>query len=210
MPLKRIAVLVSGSGSNLQSLMDAIACGEIKNAQIVVVISDHHNAYALERANKAGIKAVYVPRELPREQFDAKIASELENADAEYIVLAGYLSIVNSELVAKHRNKIVNIHPSLIPSFCGKGMFGKRVHRAVLEYGCKITGATVHIVDEGMDTGPIILQESVPVMSDDDVDTLAARVLVVEHKLLTKAVRLLVEDGLEFNGRNVRIREDKI
>lgn len=203
----RIGVLISGGGTNLQALIDNIEKGFI-NGEIVVVISDKKGAYGIERAKKHGIRAI----EIDKREFDAKdafmkaIIKELENNDVELVVLAGFLSILSQDFIDRYRNRIMNIHPSLIPAFCGKGYYGQRVHKAVLEYGAKVSGATVHFVDEGADTGPIILQEAVKVEDDDTPESLAARVLNVEHKLLPQAVKLYCEGRLIVEGRKVRIR----
>lgn len=203
----RIGVLISGGGTNLQALIDNIEKGFI-NGEIVVVISDKKGAYGIERAKKHGIRAI----EIDKREFDVKdafmkaIINELENNDVELVVLAGFLSILSQDFIDRYRNRIMNIHPSLIPAFCGKGYYGQRVHKAVLEYGAKVSGATVHFVDEGADTGPIILQEAVKVEDDDTPESLAARVLNVEHKLLPQAVKLYCEGKLIVEGRKVRIR----
>jgi phosphoribosylglycinamide formyltransferase-1 len=200
-------VLISGGGTNLQALIDAIEDGRIPDARIVVVISNRKTAYGLERARAHGIPAECVLKKdfESEEAFNGAILERLKFYRVDLVVLAGYLSILSPEVVRAYPNRIINIHPSLIPAFCGKGFYGERVHRAVLEYGVKITGATVHFVDEGTDTGPIILQRPVEVRDDDDVHSLAARVLEVEHQLLPEAVRLFVEGRLVVEGRKVRI-----
>lgn len=201
----RIAVLVSGGGTNLQTLIDSVQNGQI-NGEIAIVISDRENAYALERAKKHGIKAIYIERKHCTE----KLIRELREMDVELVVLAGFLSILSSELVKAYEGRIINIHPSLIPSFCGKGFYGEKVHKAAVEYGVKVSGATVHFVDEDTDSGPIILQESVPVYTEDTAETLAARVLVVEHKLLPAAVGLFCEGRLRIEGRKVIITKEEV
>ncbi|HOR85299.1 MAG TPA: phosphoribosylglycinamide formyltransferase [Bacillota bacterium] len=200
-----IAVLVSGGGTNLQALIDSIQKGEI-NGEIVIVISDRENAYALERARKHGIKSVYIHRNNCTEN----LISELKEANAGLVVLAGFLSILDRELIKAYEGRIINIHPSLIPAFCGKGFYGERVHKAAVEYGVKISGATAHFVDEGTDSGPVILQETVPVYADDTAETLAARVLKVEHRLLPEAVGLFCEGRLRIEGRKVIIAEKEV
>ena len=186
-----IAVLISGGGTNLQSLIDNIDAGNI-NGEIKIVISNKEDAYGLVRAKKAGIEALYInPSGLSDEEYNKKIIEELENRDIELVVLAGYLKILSKEFIQKYNGKIINIHPSLLPKFGGKGYYGERVHKAVLESGEKVTGATVHFVDEGTDTGPIILQETVEVKEDDTVESLQKRVLELEHRLLPEAVRML-------------------
>ena len=201
----RMAVLVSGGGTNLQTLIDAIEKGDI-NGEIAAVISDRENAYALERAKKHQIKGIYIDRKYCAE----RIMPELQKMDIELVVLAGFLSILDSELVKAYQGRIMNIHPSLIPSFCGKGFYGEKVHKAAVEYGVKLSGATVHFVDEGTDSGPIILQESVPVYPEDTVEILAARVLAVEHRLLPTAVSLYCEGRLRIEGRKVILAKKEV
>lgn len=187
-----IGVLISGSGTNLQSLIDNINMGNI-NGEIKIVISNRKDAYGLIRAEKAGIEALYINRkDFPsEEEYNKKILEEFKKRDIELVVLAGYLKILSKEFVEKYNKRIINIHPSLLPDFGGKGYYGDRVHKAVLDSGAKITGATVHFVDEGTDTGEIILQERVEVKEDDTVESLQTRVLEVEHRLLAEAVKLL-------------------
>jgi len=207
LPKVKIGVLISGSGTNLQALIDNVEKGMI-NGEIAVVISDKKGAFGIERAKKHGIEAI----EIDKKEFDDKnvfmkaIINELEKYQVELVVLAGFLSILSEDFIEKFRNRIINIHPSLIPSFCGKGFYGLRVHKAALDYGVKVSGATVHFVDEGADTGPIILQEAVKVEEDDTPESLAARILEVEHKLLPEAVRLYCEGKLVMEGRKVKIR----
>lgn len=208
MPLKRIAVFVSGGGSNFQAILDQISDGRIAG-KVVLVISDKPGAYALTRAQNAGIETwAYEKRQYTKPELEQKICDILEEYQVDFCVLAGYLSILGASVIRKYPNKIINIHPSLIPSFCGMGFYGKHVHQGVLDYGAKVSGATVHFVDEGADTGPIILQESVKVMEDDDAQSLADRVLTIEHKLLPEAVRLMCEDAIEVNGRKVTIKKN--
>lgn len=205
---KRLAVMVSGGGSNLQAILDGIDKGEI-DAKVVVVISSKPGVYALERAKQAGVDGIVIAKKdyETQEAFFAANLKALQDYQVEGIVLAGYLSILSPEVVRAYPNRILNIHPALIPSFCGKGYYGIRVHQAVLDYGAKVSGATVHFVDEGADTGPIILQEAVPVLAGDTAEDLAARVLEVEHKLLPRAVALFAKDALQVDGRHVRIIE---
>lgn len=202
--MKKLGVLISGGGSNLQAIIDKIESGYI-SASIEIVISNKANAYGLERAKKHGIPtAVISKKDYANEyEFNKAILDELDKYRVDLIVLAGYLSILSPEVVDRYKNRIINIHPSLIPAFCGKGYYGKKVHQAVLDYGVKVTGATVHFVDYGTDTGPIILQKPVLVQPDDDAESLAERVLEVEHELLPKAVKLWVEDRLKIQGRKV-------
>lgn len=194
-----IGVLISGSGTNLQAIIDETKAGGI-NGTIKVVISSKKNAYGLERARISGIESVY-------ETDEDKIIDILEKNNIDLIVLAGYLKIITPKFVDKFRNKIINIHPSLIPSFCGKGYYGEKVHQGVIDYGSKVTGATVHFVDEGADTGAIIMQETVNVEQDDDVKSLSKRVLEVEHRILKESIRLFCENKLSIQGRRVFINE---
>lgn len=203
----KIAVLASGSGSNLQALIDAVACGSIKG-QIDIVITDRLGAYALQRAENHGIAALCIDRKsyTNKADFDLHLINNLNEIHPDLIILAGYLSILSSELTHKYQGKIINIHPSLLPAFGGKGFYGEKVHKAVIESGAKISGATVHFVDENTDTGPIILQQSVEVLDDDTPETLAKRVLSVEHSLIVKAAELFCDKKLKLEDRNVRIQ----
>lgn len=194
-----IGVLISGGGTNLQAIIDETKSGGI-NGTIKLVISNKENAYGLERARLSKIKAVY-------ETDEDKIIELLKENNIDLIVLAGYLKIITPKFVDEFRNKIINIHPSLIPSFCGKGYYGEKVHQGVIDYGAKVTGATVHFVDEGADTGAIIMQEAVNVEQDDDAKSLAKRVLEVEHRILKESIRLFCENKLSIQGRRVFINE---
>ncbi len=204
--MKRLAVMVSGGGTDLQSVIDGVEDGRIP-AEIVVVIASKPGIYALERARKAGIPGIVIcKKEYADEEafFEANLAA-LRQYGAEGVVLAGYLSILGKRMIEAFPNKIINIHPSLIPSFCGKGYYGLKVHKAALEYGVKVSGATVHFVDEGADTGPIIAQRSVPVLPGDTPEMLQQRVLEVEHEILPEAVALFCQDRLKVQGRRVSI-----
>ena len=203
----RLAVLVSGGGTNLQAIIDNIENGTVTNAKIVVVISNNKNAYALERAAKHGIEALSIsPKDYEdREMFHQALLATLEERNIDLIVLAGYLVVIPEQMIRKYRNRIINVHPSLIPSFCGTGYYGLKVHEAVLARGVKVTGATVHFVDEGTDTGPIILQKAVAVEPGDTPEVLQRRVMEqAEWKLLPAAINLIangrvrVEDGRVF------------
>lgn len=194
-----IGVLISGGGTNLQAIIDETKSGGI-NGKVKLVISNKEDAYGLERARLSGIKAVY-------ETDEDKIIGLLKENNIDLIVLAGYLKIITPKFVDEFRNKIINIHPSLIPSFCGKGYYGEKVHQGVIDYGAKVTGATVHFVDEGADTGAIIMQETVNVEQDDDAKSLAKRVLEVEHRILKESIRLFCENKLSIQGRRVFINE---
>lgn len=194
-----IGVLISGGGTNLQAIIDETKSGGI-NGIVKLVISNKEDAYGLERARLSKIKAVY-------ETDEDKIIELLKENNIDLIVLAGYLKIITPKFVDEFRNKIINIHPSLIPSFCGKGYYGEKVHQGVIDYGAKVTGATVHFVDEGADTGAIIMQEAVNVEQDDDAKSLAKRVLEVEHRILKESIRLFCENKLSIQGRRVFINE---
>lgn len=189
----KVAVLVSGGGTNLQALIDKCAAGELPQAEIIRVIASKEGAFALERAAKAGI-----PTAVAKEQ--AEVLEELEKSEAEIIVLAGYMKVLSPDIIDRYRNRIINIHPSLIPKYCGKGFYGIRVHRAVIEGGETESGATVHYVDEGVDTGSIILQEKVPVEAGDTPEELAARVLKTEHRILAEGLKIAI-DNLKEGGR---------
>ena len=194
-----IGVLISGGGTNLQAIIDETKSGGI-NGTVKLVISNKEDAYGLERARLSKIKAVY-------ETDEDKIIELLKENNIDLIVLAGYLKIITPKFVDEFRNKIINIHPSWIPSFCGKGYYGEKVHQGVIDYGAKVTGATVHFVDEGADTGTIIMQEAVNVEQDDDAKSLAKRVLEVEHRILKESIRLFCENKLSIQGRRVFINE---
>ena len=200
--MRKIGVLVSGRGSNLQAIMDRIADGYLP-LEIAVVISDKADAFALERARKAGLKAVAVERKAcaSKEEFEAKINTELEAAGCELVVLAGFMRILSAAFVNKWQHRIINIHPALLPSFPGLHGQGQAV-----AYGVKFSGCTVHFVDAGTDSGPIILQKVVPVLDDDTEDTLADRILVQEHIAMPEALKLWSENKLEIVGRKVRIK----
>ena len=195
----KIGVLISGGGTNLQAIIDGCENKSI-NGEVKVVISNKEEAYGLERARNHKITAIC-------EKDENKIIEILKENEVELVILACYLKIVIPKLVNEYRNKIINIHPSLIPSFCGKGYYGEKVHQGVIDYGAKVTGATVHFVDEGADTGPIIMQNTVEVKQDDDAKKLAERVLEVEHEILTKSISMFCENKLTVNGRRVYIND---
>lgn len=195
----KIGVLISGGGTNLQAIIDGCENKSI-NGEVRVVISNKEEAYGLERARNHKITAIC-------EKDENKIIEILKENEVELVILAGYLKIVSPKLVNEYRNKIINIHPSLIPAFCGKGYYGEKVHQGVIDYGAKVTGATVHFVDEGADTGPIIIQKTVEVKQDDDAKKLAERVLEVEHEILTKSISMFCENKLTVNGRRVYIND---
>ncbi|MCI5918901.1 MAG: phosphoribosylglycinamide formyltransferase [Roseburia sp.] len=200
----KIAVLVSGGGTNLQAILDAIDNGTITNAKVEVVISNNKNAYALERAKKHGIENLCIsPRDFAsREEFNDVFLEKLNSYNVDLVVLAGFLVVIPEKMIQAYRNRIINIHPSLIPSFCGTGYYGLKVHEGVLARGVKVTGATVHFVDEGTDTGPIILQKAVEVEQGDTPEVLQRRVMEqAEWVIMPKAIDLIanghvtVEDG---------------
>lgn len=200
-----IAVFVSGGGTNLQALIDAQSRGELQNGKITFVLASNSGAYALKRAEKAGIESAVVSRKEydSKEAYDKAVLKELENRNIDLIVLAGFLSILGSELVEKYRNKIINIHPSLIPLFCGDGFYGLKVHEAVLASGMKVTGATAHFVNEITDGGAIILQKAVPIEQGDTPEILQYRVMrLAEWEILPKAVSL-------FCMGKIKIEENK-
>lgn len=205
-----VVVLVSGGGTNLQALIDSIDNGKVTNVLIKAVISNKKNAYALERAQKHGIEGRCIsPGDYnTREEFADAMLSALEEYDAGLIVLAGYLVIVPEKVIRKYPGKIINIHPSLIPSHCGAGYYGLHVHESVLKRGNKVTGATVHFVDEGTDTGPIILQKAVPVMEDDTPEILQRRVMEqAEWNILPEAVNLIANNKVYIENNLVKIRK---
>ncbi len=190
----RIAVMVSGGGTNLQAIIDAIDSGKITDTEIAVVISNNADAYALERAKNTGINAVCVSRkEIPdRDAYNKALIAAVDEANVDLVVLAGFLVVIPEEMIQKYRNRIINIHPSLIPSFCGTGYYGLKVHKAALARGVKVSGATVHFVDEGTDTGPIILQKAVEVKDGDTPEVLQRRIMEeAEWKLLPQAIQML-------------------
>lgn len=205
MSLKKIAVLISGGGSNLQSLIDKV---HNKTGNIDIVVSDEEDAYGLVRAKKAGIETSVISTNdyETRKDFSSAIEQLFVDRKIDLIVLAGFMKILSPSFAKTFKNKIINIHPALIPSFCGKGYYGIKVHEAAIEYGVKISGATVHFADEGADTGPIIMQGSVPVMDDDTPKDLQNRILEVEHTILPAAVSLFCTDRLVIEGRKVRIK----
>ena len=194
----KIAVCVSGGGTNLQAILDAIDNGTITNAEVKVVISNNKSAYALERAKNHGIENLCIsPKDYPsREAFNETCLEKLDSYEVDLVVLAGFLVVIPPKMIETYRNRIINIHPSLIPSFCGTGYYGLKVHEGVLSRGVKVTGATVHFVDEGTDTGPIILQKAVEVEQDDTPEILQRRVMEqAEWIIMPKAIDLIA------NGR---------
>ena len=205
----RVTVLASGRGSNLQAIIDAIETGRVQ-AQIVAVISNKKDAIALERARKHGLSDVFVDpkpyagRPDSREAYDRSLLEILQQHEVELVLLAGYMKIVTTVLVNAYANRMMNIHPSLLPSFPGLD-----VQKKAIDWGCKLAGCTVHFVTEGVDEGPIIIQAAVPILDDDTPETLAARILVQEHKIYPRAVQLFAEGRLRVDGRQVLIDDAK-
>lgn len=208
--MKNIVVLVSGGGTNLQALLDAEGRGEIAGGRITAVVSSTPGAFALERAAKAGVDGYVVNRKEydSREAFTEALLDKLEELHADLIVLAGFLYILSPAFIDRYENRIINIHPALIPSFCGDGFYGLKVHEKALEYGVKLTGATVHFVSAEADAGPIILQKAVAIEEGDTPEVLQKRVMEqAEWKILPEAVSLFCQDRLSVEGRIVHIKE---
>lgn len=206
----KIAVCVSGGGTNLQAIIDAIDNGTIHNTEIAVVISNNKNAYALERAEKAGIEGVCIsPKDFAsREEFNKAFLEKLDSYNVDLVVLAGFLVVIPPEMIRKYEYKIINIHPSLIPSFCGTGYYGLKVHEGALERGVKVTGATCHFVDEGTDTGPIILQKAVEVQEGDTPEILQRRVMEqAEWVIMPRAIDLIARGLVTVVDGRVKIGE---
>lgn len=205
----KIVVCVSGGGTNLQAIIDGVANSTITNTEIVGVISNNKNAYALERAQAAGIPAVCIsPKDYgSREIFNDALLEGVKELDPDLIVLAGFLVNIPAQMIKAYPNRIINIHPSLIPSFCGVGYYGLKVHEGALARGVRVSGATVHFVDEGTDTGPIILQKAVEVKQDDTPKTLQLRIMEeAEWKILPRAIDLIANDKVEVTNGRVYIK----
>ena len=204
----KIVVLASGSGTNLQAMIDSIEIGEIWNTEIAMVISNNEKAYALDRARNCGIPAVCIsPKDYPsREEFYKKLLFTIEEVSPELIVLAGFLVFIPEIMIKKYKNRIINNHPTLIPSFCGTGFYGLKVHEEALKRGVKVTGATVHFVDEGTDTGPIIMQKAVEVRQDDTANILQRRVMEeAEWKILPKVIDLYAKGKIKVKDKRAWI-----
>ena len=204
----KLGILVSGGGTNLQAIIDKIESGWLKECSIVTVVSSRPDAYALERAGKHGIPTACISAKASPspEEYDRALISHFKSFDVGLVVLAGFLSMLGAGFVNTYRNRIINIHPALIPSFCGKGFYGITPHRKAIEYGVKVTGATVHFIDLEYDSGPIILQKAVCVHDDDTPETLQQRVMQeAEWELLPEAIRLFSEGRLTIEGRRVKI-----
>ena len=207
----RIGVMVSGGGTNLQAIIDAVAQRKVTNTEIAAVISNNKNAYALERAKKAGIEAVCIsPKDFDsREEFNEKLIEKIDSLQLDLIVLAGCLVVLPEKLIKKYPNKIINIHPSLIPSFCGTGYYGLKVHEKALERGVKVTGATCHFVDDGTDTGPIILQKAVEIKDGDTPEVLQRRVMEqAEWVILPKAIHAIANGRVTVEGNKVKVKPE--
>ncbi|MVT13823.1 MAG: phosphoribosylglycinamide formyltransferase [Euryarchaeota archaeon] len=202
--IMNIGVLVSGRGTNLQAIIDASKDGKIKS-RVVVVISNKRDAYALLRAEKEGIPAFFLSsKNKTPEEYDKEIIGILENYKVDLVVLAGYLKILSGVLIEKYKDRIINIHPALLPSFGGKGFYGENVHRAVLDAGCRVSGCTVHFVRLEIDKGPIIVQKCVEVLDNDTPETLAERILPHEHQALVEAIKIIEEGRYKIEGMRVK------
>ncbi len=207
----KLAVLVSGGGTNLQAILDSLSDGRITNAEIVTVISNNRHAYALERAKSAGVPAQCIsPKNYEnRDMFYDALLDALEASEADLVVLAGCMVVMPEKIVERYENRIINIHPALIPSFCGKDYYGLRVHEGVLRRGVKVTGATVHFVDQGTDTGPIILQKAVEVRQGDTPETLQRRVMEeAEWGIMPRAIDLIANGRIQVTDGIVTISEE--
>lgn len=205
-----VVVLVSGGGTNLQAIIDAVESESVTNTRIVGVISNNKNAYALTRAKQHGIRSECIsPKDYAsREEFNERFLEKLDEMNPDLVVLAGFLVVIPPQMIERYRNRMINIHPSLIPAFCGKGFYGLKVHEAALERGVKVVGATVHFVDEGTDTGPIILQRAVEVCPGDTPETLQRRVMEqAEWKILPEAIDLIANDRVKVSDGRVIITE---
>lgn len=206
----KIGVMVSGGGTNLQSILDKIDSGELPGCQVVTVVSSKPGVYALERASNHGVPSTVISRKSfdTPEAYDEALLAHMKAYGVELVVLAGYLSLLGERFIAAYRNAIINVHPSLIPSFCGKGYYGLIPHIKALEYGVRVTGATVHFVEPEYDSGPIILQKAVEVRDDDTPESLQRRVMEqAEWELLPRAIGLFSQGKLKVEGRYVRILE---
>ncbi|MEM0115746.1 MAG: phosphoribosylglycinamide formyltransferase [Thermoplasmata archaeon] len=199
-----LGVLVSGRGTNLQAIIDASKENKIKS-KVVIVISNKKDAYALLRAEKEGIPNLFIsPKNKSPEEYDMEVVKELKNYNVELVILAGYLKILTPKFIREYEDKIINVHPALLPSFGGKGFYGEHVHRAVIEAGCKISGCTVHFVREEIDKGPIIVQKCVNVLDNDTPETLAERILPYEHESIVEAIKIIEEGKYKIEGMRVK------
>jgi len=208
MKVKNIAILVSGGGTNLQAIIDAHKAGKITNGRLALVLSSNEKAYALQRAADNGIESCVIKKGSNRDEFSDAILAKLEDKDIDIIVLAGFMHILSGKIIEKYKNKILNVHPALIPSFCGEGFYGLHVHEAALSKGVKVTGATVHFVNEIADGGPIILQKAVYIEENDTPETLQRRVMEnAEWEILPRALDLLCNEKLSVENSTVKIKE---
>ena len=208
MKAKNIAILVSGGGTNLQAIIDAHKAGKITNGRLALVLSSNEKAYALQRAADNGIESCVIKKGSNRDEFSDAILAKLEEKDIDIIVLAGFMHILSGKIIEKYKNKILNVHPALIPSFCGEGFYGLHVHEAALSKGVKVTGATVHFVNEIADGGPIILQKAVYIEENDTPETLQRRVMEnAEWEILPRALDLLCNEKLSVENSTVKIKE---
>ncbi|PJE57503.1 MAG: phosphoribosylglycinamide formyltransferase [Candidatus Portnoybacteria bacterium CG10_big_fil_rev_8_21_14_0_10_38_18] len=200
--LKNIAVLISGHGTNLQSIIDHIKAGKLK-CNLAVVISNKEDAYGLKRAKKAGIPAIFIDhKDIPREEYEKRIIEILKKYKVDLVVLAGYMRILTPYFIRQYKNQIINIHPALLPSFPGTDGYGD-----TWKYGCKVGGCTIHFVDEGVDTGPIILQKVNPIKENDTLESFKKRGLKIEHQAFPEAIKLFCEGKLKIEGRRVKVRK---
>ncbi|MFO7887029.1 MAG: phosphoribosylglycinamide formyltransferase [Eubacteriales bacterium] len=204
-----IGVLISGSGTNLQAIIKNVNNNKI-NGEIKLVISNRQDAFGLKRAEKEGIKNIFINPKEYRDDYDKKLVSEFKRENIQLIVLAGYLRILTKPILKEYSNRIINIHPSLIPSFSGKKFYGIKVHEEAIKYGVKVSGATTHFVDEEPDGGPIIIQDTVRVDYEDRAESLQKKVLKVEHKILSESIKLFCEGRLEVIGRKVKIKDQEV
>jgi phosphoribosylglycinamide formyltransferase 1 len=204
----KLAVLASGGGTNLQAIIDNIEAGKL-DACLKVVISNNSNAFALERARKHNIQAIHLSQKMfaTQDEFNDKLLSIFQENQIDLVILAGYMKILSPKVIQAYKNRMINIHPALLPHFGGKGMYGIHVHEAVIESGVKVTGVTVHLVDEIYDHGAIVMQKCVPVLDDDTPESLAERVLKVEHELYSEAIQLFAEDKIEFKGNKAYVKK---
>lgn len=208
-----LGVLVSGGGTNLRALIDSIETGNLPDVEISVVVSSKKDAYALKRAEKHNINTCILERKnfAGTDEYDLALIKTLEKYQIDLVVLAGFMVIIGNDFIARYRNRIINVHPSLIPAFCGKGYYGLEVHKKALEYGVKISGATVHFVDEIPDGGPVILQKAVAVNENDSPESLQKRIMQeAEWKILPEAVKLISEGRVRIEGRKVKISDDYV
>jgi len=204
-----IGVLISGSGTNLQAIINNVNNNKI-NGEIKLVISNRQDAFGLKRAEKEGIKNIFINPKEYCDDYDKKLVSEFKRENIQLIVLAGYLRILTKPILKEYSNRIINIHPSLIPSFSGKKFYGIKVHEEAIKYGVKVSGATTHFVDEEPDGGPIIIQDTVRVDYEDRAESLQKKVLKVEHKILSESIELFCEGRLEVIGRKVKIKDQEV